>query len=95
MWEVDSTHNSLVAIGNGGGKPLQAEFTILYNQGAQEYRIEQTLAPDEQMLVDLGELIHDQIPDKSGHTLPTNLASGAYRIRDLTDAAAGTVYEGK
>ena len=95
MWEVDSTHNSLVAIGNGGGKPLHAEFTILYNQGAQEYRIEQTLAPDEQMLVDLGELIHDQIPDKSGHTLPTNLASGAYRIRDLTDAAAGSVYEGK
>jgi hypothetical protein len=47
------------------------------------------------MLVDFGKLIHDQIPDKSGHTLPTNLASGAYRIRDLTDAAAGTVYEGK
>jgi hypothetical protein len=95
MWEVDSAHNSLLAIGNGGSKTLQAELTILYNQGSQQYQILQTLAPDEQMLVDLGKLIREQIPDKSGHTLPTDLTSGAYRIRDMTDIAAGTVYEGK
>ena len=50
-WEVDSMHNSLVTVGNGGNKSTRAEITILYNQGGQQYRIEQVLAPDEQILV--------------------------------------------
>ena len=94
-WEVDSTHNSLVTVGNGGNKPARAQLTILYNQGSGQYQIEQMLAPDEQMWLDFGKLIHDQVPDKDGHTLPPDLASGTYRIRDLSDSAAGGLYEGK
>jgi hypothetical protein len=94
-WEVDSMHDSLVTVGNGGSKPARAELTIIYDQGSEQYQIEQTLAPDEQMLVDVGKLIRNQVPDKNGHVLPPDLTSGAYRIRDLADSAAGGVYEGK
>jgi hypothetical protein len=92
---VDSTHNSLVTVGNGGDKPARAQLTILYNQGSGQYQVEQMLAPDEQMWLDFGNLIHDQVPDKDGHILPPDLASGTYRIRDLSDRAAGGLYEGK
>jgi len=46
-------------------------------------------------MLDFGRLIRDQIPDKDGRTLPLDLASGTYRLRDLTDHAAGGLYEGK
>lgn len=94
-WEVDSTHDSLITIGNGGNKPTRAGLTILYNHGNGQYQIEQALAPDEQVLVDFGKLIRNQIPDNDGHTLPPDLTSGTYRLRDLKDSAAGAVYEGK
>ena len=94
-WEVDSTHNSLVTVGNGGNKPALAQLTILYNQGSGQYLIEQMLAPDEQMWLDFGKLIHDLVPGKDGNSLPLDLASGTYRIRDLSDSAAGGLYEGK
>ncbi len=88
-------HNSLVTVGNGGNQAVRAELTILYNQGREQYQMEQKLAPEEQMLVDFGKLIHDRIPDKSGHVLPPDVTSGAYRVRDLTDQAVGNLYEGK
>jgi len=47
------------------------------------------------MELDFGRLIHDQVPDNAGHRLPPDLASGAYRVRDLTDIAVGNLYEGK
>jgi hypothetical protein len=94
-WEVDGTHNSLVTVANGGNTPAQAQLTILYNQGSGQYQLEQTLAPDEQMALDFSKLIHNQVPDKDGHTLPLDLTSGAYRVRDLNDNPLGSVYEGK
>jgi hypothetical protein len=95
MWQVDSTHNSLITATNGGSQTVQAELTVLYNHGSSQYKVGQALAPDEQMLVDLGKLIRNQVPDKDGHTLPPDLTSGAYRLRDLTDTAVGNLYEGK
>jgi hypothetical protein len=94
-WEVDGTHNSLVTIANGGNTPALAQLTIFYNQGSSQYQIEQTLAPDQQMALDFGKLIHDRVPDKNGNTLPPDLTSGAYRLRDLTEAPLGNLYEGK
>ena len=47
------------------------------------------------MLVNVGSLIHEQVPDESGNVLPPDLTSGVYSIRDLNDSATGTVYEGK
>jgi hypothetical protein len=73
---------------------VRAEFTILYNHGSEQYQFEKTLAPDEQMMVDLGKLIRQQVPDKQGHVLPADLTSGTY-LRDLTDTAVGDIYEGK
>ena len=95
QWEVDSMHNSLITIGNGGSNPARAELTLLYNHGGEQYRIEKSLAPGEQAMIDFGKLIRGQIPDKDGHVLPPDLTSGAYRLRDLADPAAGSLYEGK
>jgi len=94
MWEFDPYHNSIIAVGNGGTKPTQAAFTIFYNQGTQRYDLEQTLQPDEQMWIDVGKLILEQVPDKNGKTLPMNLTMGSYEFRDLSNRL-GTLFEGK
>jgi hypothetical protein len=95
QWQYDPYHNSIVTVGNGGAKPTQAAFTIFYNQGTQKYELDQTLQPGEQMWMDIGKLIRGSIPDKNGNTLPLNLTSGSYEIRDLTNKFAGTLFEGK
>jgi hypothetical protein len=94
-WEVDTTHNSLVTVSDGGNQAARAQLTILYNQGSGQYQVEQTLAPDEQLALDFGKLIRDQVPDKNGHTLPPGLKEGTYRLLDLNDAPLGNLYEGK
>ncbi len=95
MWEFDPYHNSIITAGNGGTKPTQAAFTIFYNQGTQRYDLEQTLQPDEQMWIDVGKLIREQVPDKNGRTLPPDLTMGSYEFRDLTHTGVGTLFEGK
>ena len=75
LWEYDVQHNSLITAGNGGTKPVQAGFTIYYNGGAQKYQLEQPLQPDEQMWIDVGKLIREQVPDKNGKLLPQDLTS--------------------
>jgi hypothetical protein len=94
-WEVDGTHDSLVTVANGSNKPALAQLTILYNQGTGQYQLEQTLAPGQQMALDFGELIRDAVPDKNGHTLPSGLTSGTYRLLDLNANPLGSLYEGK
>jgi hypothetical protein len=83
LWEYDAQHNSLITVGNGGTKPLEAAFIINYNQGTQKYELEQSLQPDEQMWIDVGKLIREQVRDRNGHVLPPNLTSGSYELRDL------------
>jgi hypothetical protein len=95
MWEYDPYHSSIITAGNGGIKPTQAAFTIFYDQGTEKYELEQTLQPDEQMWVDVGKLIRDHVPDKSGKTLPSDLTMGSYEFRDLTNKGVGTLFEGK
>ena len=95
QWEYDPQHDSIITVGNGGTKPTQAAFTILYNQGTQKYQMEQTLQPGEQMWMDIGKLIRENVPDKKGKTLPADLTSGSYEIRDLSNRAIGTLFEGK
>jgi hypothetical protein len=95
QWEYDPQHDSIITVGNGGTKPTQAAFSILYNQGTQKYQMEQTLQPGEQMWMDIGKLIRENVPDKNGKTLPADLTSGSYEIRDLTNKGIGTLFEGK
>jgi hypothetical protein len=95
MWEYDAQHSSIVTIGNGGTKPTQAALTLFYNQGTERYDLEQELQPDEQWWLDLGKLIREHVPDKTGKTLPADLSSGSYEFRDLTDPILGALFEGK
>jgi hypothetical protein len=95
QWEYDPYHNSIITVGNGSTKPTRAAFTISYNQGTQKYELDQSLLPGEQMWMDIGKLIRESIPDKSGKTLPRDLTSGSYEIRDLNNAAISTLFEGK
>jgi hypothetical protein len=95
MWEYDALHNSLMTAGNGGTKPTRAALTLFYNHGTEKYDLEQTLQPDEQMWIDVGKLIREQVPDKNGNVLPAGLSSGSYEFRDLNDHLAGTLFEGK
>ncbi len=95
MWEYDPYHSSIITAGNGGTKPTQTAFTIFYNQGTQRYDLEQTLQPDEQMWIDVGKLIREQVSDKNGKTLPSDLTMGSYEFRDLTNKGVGTLFEGK
>lgn len=95
QWQVDGTHDSLVTIANGGSKPANAQLTIFYNHGKDQYQLEQTLAPDSQILMDFGNLIRNQIPGKDGRNLPSDLTSGSYRVLDLSDKLLGGLYEGK
>jgi hypothetical protein len=43
LWEYDAQHDSLISAGNGGTNPVQAAFTIFYNQGMQKYELQQSL----------------------------------------------------
>ena len=94
-WHVDSTHNSIITAGNGGSVPVKALFTIYYDGGTKRYDLEQQLKPHEQMWVDIAKLIHEQVPDKNGLLLPSDLMMGSYEIRDLTDRGIGNLFEGK
>ena len=92
---MDATHNSIIAAGNGGSAASKALFTIYYDSGKKRYDVEQELKPHEQMWVDVGKLIHDQVPDKNGLLLPPDLTMGSYELQDLTDRGVGNLYEGK
>ena len=92
-WEVDATHDSIITAGNGGDKPAQAQVTLFFNGGTGKYQIEQTLAPDQQLWLDLGRLIRDRVPDKNGNTLPSDLTSGTYQFRDLTQSPGSSLFE--
>jgi len=95
MWEYDAYHDSIITAGNGGTQPVTVAFRIFYNQGTKSYEVDQTLQPDDQMWIDIGKLIRQQTPDKNGNTLPANLASGSYQVREISNKGAGTLFEGK
>ena len=94
-WEYNTQQDSIITGGNGGAKPIPVAFTVFYNQGGEKCEMEQTLQPDEQMWIDIGKLIREQIPDKHGNTCPVDLVSGSYEFRDLSDKGVGHVFEGK
>jgi hypothetical protein len=72
-WQVDTTHNTISAIGNGGNRPTKILLTLHYNQGADKYEVEQTIPAGGQLWLDFGKLIRNNIPDSKGRTMPSNL----------------------
>jgi hypothetical protein len=95
MWHVDATHNTLITTGNGGSESTTAEVTLFYNGGKSRYRMEKMLSPGQQLWLDVGRLVHDQVPDSDGHALPPDTMTGSYELRDLDHALVGSLYEGK
>lgn len=95
VWEYDSTHDSIISVGNGGTKPAEAAFTLNYDHGKGVYEVDQLLQPDQQMWIDVGQLIRNQVPDKNGVVLPAALSMGSYEIRQLGHRGPGTLFEGK
>ena len=65
------------------------------NGGQGRYRFEKVLQPGQQIWLDVGQLIHNQVPDSDGNTLPPDTMVGSYELRDLDHAAVGLLYEGK
>ena len=95
MWEVDPTHDTFIAVGNAGNSASKARITFYYNSGQGKYQIEQTLAPDEQVWLDIGKLIRNQVPDLKGSTIPVNIMSGSYELDNRTDKPTEGLFEGK
>jgi hypothetical protein len=80
MWHVDSTHNTLITTGNGGTEPTCAQITLFFNRGQSKYRVEKLLSPGEQLWLNLGELLRNQVPDSDGKTIPDTMF-GSYELR--------------
>jgi hypothetical protein len=95
MWHVDSTHNTLITTGNGGTEPTRAQVTLFYNRGQSRYRVEKLLSPGQQLWLNLGELLRNQVPDSDGKTIPPDTMFGSYELRDLDHTVLGLLYEGK
>ena len=95
MWHVDSTHDSLITTGNGGSETTKAQVSLFYDGGKSHYRLEKILAPGQQLLLDVGQLIRNQIPDSDGNVIPPETMTGSYELRDLDHPAVGLLYEGK
>jgi hypothetical protein len=95
QWQVDNTHTSLIAAGNGSDKPVKAGLTFMYDQGRKHYSLENTIGPNDQWWVDIGQLIRNQVPDKDGNILPVGVSSGAYQLQEIGAVRQDALYEGK
>jgi len=93
--EVDSTHNSLISVTNAGKKPTDAVLTFHYNHGQNQYEIRRTIAAGDQLWLNMGDLVRNQLPDVKGRTLPADLTSGTYEIREPGRNNDPSVFEGK
>ncbi len=94
-WEVDANHDTIIAVGNAGSAASKAQITFYFNSGRGKYQVEQTLAPDEQIWLDVGKLIGNQTPDTNGKTIPSDVMSGTYELKSLTNKATQGFFEGK
>jgi hypothetical protein len=95
QWQADATHTSIIAAGNGSQQPVTAGLTLLYDHGQHTYQLEHVIDADDQVFIDIGELIRDQVPDKNGNILPAIVASGAYSLKVISSPLHVALYEGK
>lgn len=95
QWQVDTTHNAIVAVTNGGNRATKALLTLHFDDGKKNYEIEQTIQAGDQMWLNLADLIHHGVPDRKGNALPTEVTSGTYELEDLDPGLGGNLIEGK
>jgi hypothetical protein len=94
-WEVDANHDTIISVGNAGTKTSKAQITFYHTSGQGKYQVEKELAPDEQLWLDVGNLIGNQVPDKYGKTIPADVMWGTYELRSPTDKPTEGLFEGK
>jgi hypothetical protein len=63
-WRLDAIHNRIAAITNVGTEPAEALLTLHYDNGAKKYELQQTIAPGDQMCVNLAQLIRGRVADR-------------------------------
>jgi hypothetical protein len=96
LWRVDGTHASFITAGNSGDTPVAANVALISPDGKFRYELpEHTLAPDEQIWVDVRDLIRNRIPDRNGKVLPADMTTGTYEIWESKFSAVGQLFEGK
>jgi hypothetical protein len=95
QWQVDATHNALIAVTNGGSRATDALLTLHFEDGRKNYEIQQTIQPGDQMWPNLADLIHHSVPDRKGNALPADVTSGTYDLEDLNPGLGGNLIEGK
>ncbi len=83
-WRADFNHNQLMAVTNAGQKPTNALLTLHYDNGQKKYELQQTIAPGDQMWINLTQLIRNRVADRNGNTLPVDLKTVTYELRDLS-----------
>jgi len=66
-------------------------LTLHYDNGERKYELQQTIAPGDQMWLNLADLIHRRVADHKGRMLPADLASGTYDLRDLNPGKGGNL----
>ena len=49
----------------------------------------------QQIWLNVGDLLRNQVPDSDGKTVPPDVMSGSYELRDLDHEVLGLLYEGK
>lgn len=86
-WQTDATHNQIAAITNVGEEPADALLTLRYDKGVRSYELQQSIAPGDQMWVNLAELIRQHVPDRNGTFLPVDVSAVTYDLQDLTPGA--------
>ena len=83
-WRTDATHNQIAAITNVGTQPTAALLTLHYDNGEKKYEMEQTIAPGDQMWVNLAQLAQQGVPDRKGNLLPVDVSVVTYELQDQT-----------
>jgi hypothetical protein len=83
-WRLDATHNQLAAVTNVGSQPTEALLTLHYDKGVGKYELQQSIAPGEQMWVNLEQLVRARVVDRGGNFLPVDVSAVTYDLQDLT-----------
>lgn len=88
-WRADNTHTQIAAITNVGTQSADALLTLHYYDGTAKYELQQSIAPGDQMWVNLSELIQKRVADRNGNFLPTNVSTVTATVEELAPQGNG------
>ena len=80
-WSTGNGNDTMVTLWNPSDDPQAFRFTVEYKGGT--YIMPLKLGPRASRFFNIAALIHDQIPDSKGHTIPTNITEGVLAFRGL------------